>query len=109
VQQAKSWVHENHQLHFAQQGFEIVGIDISEKMLARAKEKVGNQCPIIWHLGDIRSFDLTRKFKLINFPFNAIAHLHDLRALVLVSSRSEIIWITQADLYWIFSTQTCFG
>ena len=63
----------------AQQGFEIVGIDISESMLARAKEKTERQqLPITWHQGDIRTFDFKRKFKLIIFPFNAIAHLHDL-------------------------------
>lgn len=65
----------------AQQGFEIVGIDKSEKMLARAKEKAGNQYPITWHREDVRAFDLKRKFKLIIFPFNSIAHLHDLASI----------------------------
>jgi SAM-dependent methyltransferase len=61
----------------AQQGFEIVGIDQSESMLARAKQKAANQYPVTWHQGDIRSFNLKRKFNMIFLPFNSIAFLHD--------------------------------
>ncbi|UCE05117.1 MAG: class I SAM-dependent methyltransferase [bacterium] len=64
----------------AQQGLEIVGIDQSESMLERAKQKSGSELPITWRQGDIRSFVLKQKFKMIFLPFNSIAHLYDLKS-----------------------------
>ncbi|MFQ5632366.1 MAG: class I SAM-dependent methyltransferase, partial [bacterium] len=77
----------------AKQGAEIVGLDISEQMLARAKEKVHNrQLKIRWIHDDVRSFDLKQKFKLIIFTFNSIAHLHDHESIraCLVSVRNHL-------------------
>ena len=68
-------------LPIAQQGLEIAGIDKSESMLARAKEKTAGHDPVTWHLGDIRAFDFGRKFKMIFLPFNSIAHLHDFQSI----------------------------
>ncbi|MFQ5631578.1 MAG: class I SAM-dependent methyltransferase, partial [bacterium] len=68
-------------LPIAQQGLEIVGIDKSESMLARAKEKSDGHDPVTWHYGDIRNFDLGQKFKMIFLPFNSIAHLYDFESI----------------------------
>ena len=66
----------------AQQGFKIIGMDVSEGMLARAKEKaIKQQLKITLLQMDIRKFDLKLKFRLIIFPFNSIAHLHDLQGI----------------------------
>jgi len=62
----------------AEAGFDIVGLDISEPMLdfARKKAKARN-LKIEFVNADCRNFNLSRKFKTIIFPFNAIAHLYD--------------------------------
>ncbi|MFQ5648400.1 MAG: class I SAM-dependent methyltransferase [bacterium] len=65
----------------ARQGLEISGIDLSETMLARAKDKTGEAYPVTWHHGDMRTFDLGRKFNLIFLPFNSVAHLYDLQSI----------------------------
>ncbi len=60
----------------AEMGYDVVGLDISEPMLAHARKK-SKRLNITWVKGDCRDFDLGRKFKTIIFPFNALAHLHD--------------------------------
>lgn len=57
-------------------GIEVVGIDISEDMLAIARRKVAELDPEIAERitllqGDMRSFQLNRKFDLITIPFRA--------------------------------------
>jgi SAM-dependent methyltransferase len=66
----------------AQAGFEISGLDVSKGMLSYAGEKTKNlNLPITWVHGDVRKFNLRKKFNLIIFPFNSIAHLHDLQSI----------------------------
>ena len=66
-------------LPIAQEGFKITGVDISEGMLQRAKEKAMEQhLTITWSKADIRNFTLYEKFNLIFLPFNSISHLQDL-------------------------------
>jgi len=48
----------------AQDGFEVVGLDIVPEMLAHAREKASG-LPITWVEGDVRTFALDRQFKLI--------------------------------------------
>ena len=62
----------------AEAGIDITGLGLAEGMLEHAKEKAARKgIDIDWVLGDCRSFDLGRRFNLIFFPFNSIAHLHD--------------------------------
>jgi SAM-dependent methyltransferase len=66
----------------ARAGFEISGLDISRGMLSYAREKTKHlNLPVEWIQGDIRRFSLRKKFNLIIFPFNSIAHLHDLQSI----------------------------
>jgi SAM-dependent methyltransferase len=65
-------------LPLAKQGIDIVGLDISNGMIREAKEKANKQnLDIELLIGDVRDFNLERKFSLIIFPFNSICHLHD--------------------------------
>jgi len=57
-------------------GVEVIGIDISEDMLAIARQKVSELDPdvaarITLLQGDMRDFQLDRKFDLITIPFRA--------------------------------------
>ncbi|MFQ5629135.1 MAG: class I SAM-dependent methyltransferase [bacterium] len=65
----------------AQHDLEIVGIDMSKSMLACAKEKTKKDYAVTWHLGDMRKFDLGRKFNLVFLAFNSVAHLYDLQSI----------------------------
>jgi len=62
----------------AQRGISIEGVDRSPSMLAHLRtkaEQAGVRIPVTE--GDIRDFDLGRKFSLIFIGFNSMQHLHD--------------------------------
>jgi SAM-dependent methyltransferase len=66
----------------AEQGIQITGLDISSPMLSLAKQKaLQKEVNIEWVQADCRNFKLNKKFNLIFFPFNSIAHLQDLESL----------------------------
>jgi len=66
----------------AQAGYEVTGIDASEPMLCRARRKLTQSGATVTLVqADCRTFILNRMFRLILFPFNAIAHLHDRESL----------------------------
>ncbi|MBI3893068.1 MAG: class I SAM-dependent methyltransferase, partial [Candidatus Wallbacteria bacterium] len=57
-------------------GIDVWGVDLSEGMLQelRAKAKsLGFTCKL--HVGDLRSFKLDRKFRLIILPFRVFQHM----------------------------------
>lgn len=61
---------------FAMQGVDISGIDNSVAMLEHAKKKaIEKKVDIDFIMADVRNFHLHKKFDLILFPFNSIAHL----------------------------------
>ncbi len=67
-------------LELAKAGIEMVGLDISKGMLGVAKEKTalldpGVQKNLTWVQGDMRDFELGRKFNLIFIPFNSFQML----------------------------------
>ncbi len=60
----------------AQKGLDVTGLDISEEMLKQARmktKKLGLNIEFIH--ADCRNFNLGKKFSLIYYPFNSIAHL----------------------------------
>ena len=57
----------------ANAGLEIVGVDLSESMLARAREKSDR---VEWIQGDCRTLDLKRQFRLVMLPFNSLLLFH---------------------------------
>ena len=61
----------------ANEGINITGIDISEEMLEFARLKASKHGANIRLLqGDMRSFELGEKFKLIFIPAQSLSHLH---------------------------------
>lgn len=62
----------------AEKGWAITGLDVSEGMLEQARRKTAEKgVSVEWILADCRTFSLNKSYKLILFPFNSIAHLHD--------------------------------
>jgi SAM-dependent methyltransferase len=64
----------------ARSGKRIVGLERSEKMLARCRENVAAEPPqvrerITLHAGDMRSFDLGERFGAVIIPFRPMQHL----------------------------------
>jgi SAM-dependent methyltransferase len=69
-------------LELAEAGIEVVGVDISAAMLARAKERLAKEPQRIRERislmeGDMRELRLGRRFPLVIAPFNALQHLYD--------------------------------
>lgn len=60
----------------AEKGVEVVGIDISDEMLSRAREKAAvRNVSLDLRKGDIRDFELNQKFPLILLLGNSLQHL----------------------------------
>ena len=67
----------NHAIPLAQRGYEVVGIDRSESMLARAWRKaasLSDGCDAAFHQGDIRSVDLQRHFDAVLMMFAVMGY-----------------------------------
>jgi SAM-dependent methyltransferase len=66
----------------AQGGADIVGVDVSAPMIERARRRSAQAgVDIQWHLQDVRTLDLGRRFALAFIATNALQHLHDLESL----------------------------
>lgn len=66
----------------AERGHRVTGLDVSEPMLAVAKEKAkARGVDIEWVRADCRDFSLGRRYAFVLLPFNSISHLHDLASL----------------------------
>lgn len=66
-------------LPLVEAGLPTVGLDISESMLAIAREKLhGRTTAAPWELvcGDMRRYDLGRRFGAILIPFNTFLYMH---------------------------------
>ncbi len=66
----------------AEAGIDVVGVDISSAMLARANERVAKKPQRIRERielreGDMRDLRLGRRFPLVIAPFNALQHLYE--------------------------------
>src|SRR5262245_9052403 len=59
-----------------QQGIRVTGADMAEPMLEEAERKSkAAGVTVEWVRGDVRNFDLGRRFKFIYLPSNSICHL----------------------------------
>jgi SAM-dependent methyltransferase len=66
----------------AQAGARIAGVDVSAPMLERARlRSAGAGVEVDWHLQDVRTMELGRRFALAFIATNALQHLHDLPSL----------------------------
>lgn len=66
----------------AAEGIDIVGLDVSGRMLAHASKKAAERgVRVKWVEADCRHFTLGKRFNLIFLPFNSVAHLHDLASI----------------------------
>jgi len=69
-------------LPLARAGIKMVGLDASAAMRGAARARAAaEKLPAEFFAGDFRSFSLGRRFPLILFPFNGLAHLLDDRDL----------------------------
>ena len=59
----------------AREGVQIVGLDRSAAMLARAREKSRELTNARWIEGDMRSFELPERFGLAYIPYRSFQHL----------------------------------
>ncbi|MEM9202888.1 MAG: class I SAM-dependent methyltransferase [Actinomycetota bacterium] len=56
-------------IEMAARGYAVVGVDLDPEMLATARAKAPD---IEWHLGDLATIDLGRRFDLIALPGNVM-------------------------------------
>ena len=64
-------------------GYQVTGVELSEAMLAKAKERLtqsGLSHQVTLQQGDMRSFDLGEHFPVVIAPFNALMHLYTLQS-----------------------------
>ena len=64
-------------LPIAARGIECEGVDLSSDMLVEARAKFeAKALSALFHVGDMASFDLARRFGLIFIASNSLLHLH---------------------------------
>ncbi|HLJ89370.1 MAG TPA: class I SAM-dependent methyltransferase [Candidatus Angelobacter sp.] len=69
-------------LPLAARGVDIAGVDASAEMIALARQKAATaNLAVEWHVQDVRSLRLNRKFALAFIATNALQHLQDLDSL----------------------------
>lgn len=72
----------------AKEGFDVTGIDISKEMLSVARRTAAvSKTKIHFKRADNRKFSLNRRFKVIYYPYNSVAHLYDLKSIFNCFSR----------------------
>ena len=60
----------------AEEGVDITGLDIAPEMLRLAESKAATRgVRLTLERGDVRAFNLARKFRFIFFPANSLSHL----------------------------------
>ena len=64
-------------IRLANEGVNVVGLDISSKMLAEAKQKSQGLTNIRWVQADMRSFDIGEKFGLVIITGHAFHNLNE--------------------------------
>ncbi len=63
----------------AQSGFDVSGLELAPPMLGAARHKAtAAEVGVTWAQGDMRDFDLGRRFSLVILPNNTLCHLYTL-------------------------------
>lgn len=69
-------------------GLDVTGLDFTESMLERARAKAAEQgLPDRFLHGDIRDFDLARRFALVYLPFNSLQNTYSIDDVLRVFDR----------------------
>jgi SAM-dependent methyltransferase len=67
-------------IHLAQEGYHVHGIDNESAMLDRAKLKLDAlpdvRDKLTFYLGDVLTYELHARFKMVLLPYNALMHFH---------------------------------
>ena len=64
-----------HSIRFAERGYNVVGIDLSDVMINQAKRKVkGRRLPIEFFVQDLRNFSLKKKFDAVLCLFGTFGY-----------------------------------
>ena len=64
-----------HSIHFAEKGYQVVGIDLSDVMINQAKRKVkGRSLPVKFFVKDMRNFSLKKKFDAVICLFGTLGY-----------------------------------
>jgi SAM-dependent methyltransferase len=97
-------------MHFLNHGYSIVGLDLSEPMLAYARQNtqeyiIAGQARFIQ--GDASHFNLEEKFGLVVSTFDALNHLPDVHALQ--GCFECVRRVLQPDGFLIFDLNTSLG
>ncbi len=70
-------------LPIASDGYPCTGLELSPAMLTEARRKAGELAlDVDWVQGDMREFDLGRRFDLVFVAANSLLHLHEAADLV---------------------------
>ena len=97
-------------LRLAQDGIDIVGLDLSPAMLDVAREKSGGMSNVRWVHADMRSFDLGETFGLAIIPghsFQNIVEVEDQVATLqavrrhLVPDGLLVVHVDQPEIGWL--------
>lgn len=97
-------------IHLANEGVNVVGLDLSSKMLAEAKRKSEGLNNIRWVQADMRSFDVGEKFGLaiitghafqnLNEPQEQVACLESIRH-HLIPNGVLVVHLDHQDISWL--------
>ena len=70
----------NHAISLAQQGYQVVGVDLSDSMLAHARKKAADlpeSSGVTFHQGDVRTIDLEQRFDAALMMFAVLGYQQD--------------------------------
>ena len=87
-------------LALSDEGYEVVGLDLSEVMLGVARKKAAGKVELVQ--GDMRTFDLGRQFPLVAVTLNSFMHLLEVEDQIAVLRR--IAWHLAPDGRAVIST-----
>ncbi len=81
----------------AEDGLDVAGVDVSAPMLDRARSRA-RDASVEYVQGDVRDFELGRRFRLAFIAANALQHLHDLDSLLAFFDRARAHLLEEGTL-----------
>ncbi|HPQ71364.1 MAG TPA: class I SAM-dependent methyltransferase [bacterium] len=84
----------------AEKGYAVTGLDRAASMLDEAKRKASaKNLPIRWVHSDFHDYRTDEKFALILYPFNTIAHLHEVDDILAVFRKIRSLLTPQGRFF----------